>query len=141
MNGRPQIARAGVVAIALAALAVPASQALAESFHVRPTIKMKRVAGQDRLSGRVHSQARACEQGRKIKLLHRPVDQKERWSVLAKLRTNGKGKWTYLARRNVNGNRYATPGNYHVKVGETTVSAGGREILCKEKFSSSMLVG
>ena len=83
----------------------------------------------------------ACAEGRKVKLLHRPTNQKERWSVIAKPRTNGSGKWTYLVKKNSNGDRYATAGNYHVKVGETRVNAGGREITCKEKFSSSMLVG
>ena len=143
MKGKPQIARTGVVVLALAALAVPGSQALAEktNFHVRPSIKMKRTEGQDKLSGKLRSNANACAEGRKVKLLHRPVQQKERWSVLAKLRTNGKGKWTFLARKNPNGDRYATPGNYHVKVGEARVNTGGREITCKEKFSSSIFVG
>ena len=143
MKGKPQIARAGVAALAVAALAVPGSQALAEqtNFHVHPTIKMKRIEGQDKLSGKLSSKARACAERRKVRLLHRPVDQKERWSVLAKLRTNGNGKWTFLARKNSNGDRYATPGNYHVKVGEASVNAGGREITCKERFSSSMFVG
>lgn len=136
------IGRAAIV-LALAMLGACAVPALAEQtmFASTPTIKHNRSSSTDRLFGKVRSDAPACERGRKIRLLHRPVNQKQRWSVIAKLRTNGKGAWTFQPKRNSNGDRFATPGNWHVKVGEVRVSSGGGVITCKEKFSSSLFVG
>ena len=136
------IRRAAIVFIlvSLVACSVPAL-ASQSKFASRPSIKIERSSNSDRLFGKVRSNARACEQGRKVKLLHRTVTQEARWSVVTKLRTNGKGAWSFRPQRNQNGDRLATPGNWHVKVDEVRVSSGGGTITCKEKFSSSMFVG
>lgn len=137
------IGRAAIV-LALAMLGASAVPALAgqAEFASTPSIKLKRISSDaDRVFGKVRSNARACEQRRRIRLLHRPVGQKERWSTIAKLRTNGKGAWSFTPEPNSAGDRFATPGNWHVKVGEVRVSSGGGVITCKEKFSSSLFVG
>jgi hypothetical protein len=137
------IGRAAIV-LAIAMLGLCAVPALADQrmFASTPTIKLKRIdAHADRVFGKVRSEARACEQRRKVRLLHRPTTQKQRWSTIAKLRTNGKGAWSFTPERNAAGDRFATPGNWHVKVGEVRVSSGGGAVTCKEKYSSSLFVG
>ncbi len=136
------IRRAAIVLV-IALLGACATPALAEQtmFASTPTIKLKRSNTSDRIFGKVRSDARACEQRRKIRLLHRPVGQEQRWSVIAKLRTNGTGAWSFTPKQNSSGDRYADPGNWHVKVGEVKVNSGGGEITCKEKYSSSLFVG
>ena len=126
--------------VAFAALATPV---LAEQtkFHVRPTLKLKRTAGQDQFSGKLRSKAQGCEANRKIKLHHRNVTQQAKSGVIAKVKTNGKGKWKFRPKKNENGDRYATPGNYEVRIGEKKVSTGDGEIVCRKKNSSSLLVG
>ncbi|HEX6116756.1 MAG TPA: hypothetical protein VFY99_06610 [Solirubrobacterales bacterium] len=136
------IGRATIV-LAIALLGACATPALAEQtiFASTPTIKLDRGGSADRVFGKVRSDARACEQRRKIRLLHRPVDQKQRWSVVAKMRTDGTGAWSFRPEPNSAGDRFATAGNWHVKVNEVKVNSGGGVITCKEKFSSSMFVG
>ena len=127
-----------LVLVALAACSVPAL-AVKGNVGSRPSIKIDRSSTTDRFFGKVRSKARACERGRKVKLLHRPVNLKERWSVVATLRADGQGAWSFRARRNQNGDRLATPGKWHVKV--VQVSVDGGRITCKDKFSSSIHVG
>jgi hypothetical protein len=142
MNGGWKPTRAAVAALALAACGALAVPAAAEkgNYHVRPTLKVKRTAEQDTFTGKLESRARPCEANRKVKMLHRSVKQTSKWEVVATLRTNGQSKWKFVPKKNQNGLRQATPGNWHVKVGETRANFGGREITCKEKFSSSVLV-
>ena len=124
------------VIVSLAACSVPAL-AVEGNVGSRLSIKHNRKSTTDRLFGEVRSDARACESRRKLKLLHRPVKQNQRWSVVTTLRTDGKGAWSFRPKRNPNGDRLATPGNWHVKA--TQVDKGS--ITCKDKFSSSIFVG
>jgi len=138
---RPTRAVAIVASVALAGSL--AGEAIAEQtkFHVRPTIEVKRKTGVDKFSGKLRSKEHACEADRRVKLHHRNVTQEAKSGVIAKLRTNGKGKWTFKPKRGADGNRYATPGNYEVRVGDKKVSTGSGEITCRRKSSSSLLVG
>jgi hypothetical protein len=135
--------RAAAAALALAACGTLATPALAEQdkFHVRPTLKLKRTVGQDTFSGKLRSKEHACEANRKVKLHHRNVTQQAKSGVIAKVKTNGKGKWKFVPKKNDDGFRYATPGNYTVKVGQKRVSTGHGEAVCRSKNSSSLLVG
>ena len=141
LGSRP--ARAVAVALAIGLAGSLSASALAEqtAFHVRPTIKLKRSVGEDKFSGKLRSKEHACEANRKVKLRHRNVSQLSNSSVIAKLRTNGKGKWTFTPKKNQNGDRYATPGNYEIRVGQTRVSTGDGTVTCRRKNSSSLFVG
>ena len=137
---KPTRAAAAVLALAACgALAVPAA-AEKSNYHVRPSIKVKRTPEKDTFTGKLESRARPCEANRKVKILHRSVKQTSKWEVVATLRTDGQSTWKFVPKKNQNGFRHATPGNWHVKAGETRASLGGRGITCKEKFSSSVLV-
>jgi hypothetical protein len=76
-----------------------------------------------------------------VKLKHRNVTQEKGSQVMAKLRTNGKGKWKFRPKRNENGDRYVTPGYYTLKVGQKKVSTGSGEVTCRSRNSSSLFVG
>ena len=143
MKGRPQITRAGAAGLVVAALAVSGPPALAEQskFHVRPTIKLIRKAEQDTLKGAVKSKEHACAANRRVRLKHRNVTQEKGSQLMAKLRTDGKGKWKYRPKRNQNGDRYLTPGYYTLKVGQKKVSTGSGEATCRSRNSSSLFVG
>jgi hypothetical protein len=131
--------RRAAIALIIVSLGAFSASALAAKGNVGSSlsIKLDRSGTTDRFFGKVRSDASACEQGRKLKLLHRPVKQNVRWSVVAELRANGTGAWSYRPKRNPNGDRLATPGNWHVKA--TQVSKGS--ITCKDKFSSSLFAG
>jgi hypothetical protein len=143
VKGRLEITRAGAVAIVVAALVIPGSAAMADQakYHVRPTIKLNRKPQVDKFKGALRSKERACVAKRKIKLHHRSVSQQSKSGVIAKFRTDGRGKWTFRPKKNENGDRYATPGTYEVRVGEARVRTGGGEVTCREKNSSSLFVG
>jgi hypothetical protein len=143
MKGGWRATRAASAALALAVSGSLATPALAEksSFHVRPTIKLERTTEKDTLSGKLRSKAHACEANRKVKLRHRRTSQLTGSKVVTKLRTNRKGKWEYVPRKNQNGDRFATPGNYHVKAGEKRVGTGDGTIVCHGRNSPSLLVG
>jgi hypothetical protein len=143
VKGTPQITRAGVAGLVVAALAVSGPAALAEQskFHVRPTLKLNRKAEQDTLRGKVKSKEHACEANRRVKLKHRNVTQEKGSQVMARLRTNGKGKVKYRPKRNQNGDRYLTPGYYTLKVGQKQVSTGSGAVTCRSRNSSSLFVG
>ncbi len=133
------IARGLTALLCAAALSLLAAPALAGPGNVssRLTIKLKREIGQDTIFGKVRSDAQACESGRKLKLYHRDVKRDEKSEVMLTLRANGKGKWTYRAKKNINGENYATPGYYRIKGVETKTRSG---ITCKDRFSSPLLI-
>jgi hypothetical protein len=129
--------------LALAVFGTLAAPVLAEQtkFHVRPTIKLKRTAEKDQFTGTLRSKERGCEANRKVKLHHRNVTQQGKSGVIATVKTNSKGKWTFVPKKNPNGIRYATPGTYTAKVGQKKVSTGHGEVVCRSKNSSGLLVG
>lgn len=131
--------RRTTIALVAAILAVFAAQAIAEQqkFPTRLSIDIKRKTGQDIIFGKVSSKENACKRDRRVKLLHREVKWVEKWKVIARPRTNGKGRWKFRAGPNQNGENYATPGYYHVYIGEKSVGTG----VCKEKYSSPMFTG
>jgi hypothetical protein len=136
-----RIRRTGAV-LALAGVTAFAGQAIgaggAGKYPTRTSIKIDREVGQDIIFGKLRSDHHGCAANRKVKLYHREVKWQEKASVIARPRTNGKGKWRFEARRNSNGENYATPGYYHVHAGEKRLGGG---IVCKEKFSSPIFTG
>lgn len=137
------IRRGGIalVVVALGGLVTPAIAGESRKFATQLTVQMKRDTGQDIVFGKVRSKYRGCETGRKVKLLHREVKWQEKWSVIARPRTNAQGKWMYEATKNSNGDRFVTPGYYHLRAGEKKISTGDGEVICKEKFSSPTYMG
>jgi hypothetical protein len=136
--------RRSALVLSLALLAAFGGQAVADDtkkFPTRPTIQIERETSEDLLFGKVRSKHHACEAKRKVKLRHRGIKDNAESSIVARPKTNGKGKWTFRPKRNQNGDRYVTPGYYHVKVGEKRISTGDGEIICKERESSSLFVG
>ncbi len=128
--------------VLVAGLGLCAAPAFAgDKFATGLTLDSKRSATADKVSGAVKSKAQACESRRKVKLLHRQVDQGAKWTVKARLRTDSAGRWSFTPEVNNSGDRFATAGDYHVRVDEVTVGTGAGTITCKEKFSSSLFIG
>lgn len=140
--------RRASTALLVAAVSVFLAQAPASGgggggskFPTRVSIKIERDTGQDVFVGKVRSKHRACESNRPVKLKHRAVKWQEKATIVARPRTGGDGKWTFKAKKNTNGENYATPGYYHVRVGEKKIGTGDGEIVCKEKYSSPLYIG
>lgn len=135
--------RRTAIALVAAILGVFAAQAVAEQqkFPTRLSIAIERDPGQDVIFGKVSSKEDACKRNRTVKLLHREVKQDEKWKVIARPRTNAKGRWKFRARPNQNGDNYATPGYYHVRIEEKSIRTGDGTVVCKEKYSSPMFLG
>ena len=130
-----------LMVVVLGALAGQSFAGGAKKYPTRPTIKVERAHDHDVISGKLRSKSHECEANRKVKLRHRGVKDEAKASVIARPRTNGKGKWTFKPKSNQNGDRFATPGYYHVKAGEKRISTGDGEIVCKERESSSLYIG
>lgn len=131
-------------AIAVVLLAALAAQAFASGggkITTRLTIEFDRNVDQDVIFGKVRSKEHACEADRTVKLHHRTVKYDQDSTVIDRPRTNSKGKWTFKPKPNSNGDRFATPGYYHVKVSDKKISTGHGEIVCKGRSSSALLVG
>ncbi len=142
MKGGWSSIRAAVVVLAVAIAGFGAVTAVAQTkFSTGLTLKLKRTTDKDTIKGTVSSKARACERNRKVKLRHRPVSELEQASIIATIRTNGKGKWKFTPKKNTNGFRFAKPGNYKVKAGEVKLPGDDGGITCKEKISSSVFIG
>lgn len=136
--------RAAVSLVALSLLALGAAQANGTGDRrvgAELTISIERTPTSDRLKGRISSGADTCSDNRKIRLILARIEQTPKGEVLATLRTNGKGRWTYRPKKNQNGVRFATPGYYRTKVGQTRRQTGGGEFICKSKKSPALFVG
>ena len=134
-----KLIRRAALAAALLMLGMLVAGAVAQTkFPTRLTLKDDRSAAGDLISGAVRSKAHACERNRKLRLHHRAVTEQTPSTVIAKLRTNSKGKWKFRPKKNENGDRYATPGYYRAKVGEVKLDGG---ITCKERTTSSLYIG
>jgi hypothetical protein len=134
--------RRAALALVVLVLALTAASAAAQTkFPTRLTLKDERTVAGDVISGTVRSKAHSCESRRRVRLHHRAVSEEAPSTIVAKLRTDSKGNWSFTPKANQNGDRFATPGDYRVKVGEVKLRGDDGGITCKEKNSSSLFIG
>jgi hypothetical protein len=139
-----QMKRMTMIAVALAAMALGGgAEVLARAdVHAKVTIKVNRTVGKDTIKGRVAAKDRACERGRKVRLVVRKPNRTKRRVGAPK--ANRKGKWKFTPPPNKDSGgysgertRYADPGDYVAKVRE--VNAGG--VTCAAAKSSPVHIG
>lgn len=136
-----------LLAAALTALAIGgAGEAVAGEVHAKVTIKSKRTVGKDKIFGRVIAKERACEAGRKVRLVVKRPDRSK--NKVATVKADGEGRWKYVPESGNapggytnEGTRYADPGDYIAKISEINVKSGGERLTCAANKSSNHYVG